>query len=121
MIFISRELQASPKRFSLIQKDGLVAALESMARTCRLESAKLIELSFLESDAFAARLAATVKTAIGVVDKICLSESPKRCGSSLSAQILATLILLKLDMAPTIHFTFRSVHNDMLHRACQLY
>ena len=50
MIFISRELQASPKRFSLIQKDGLVATLESMARTCRLESAKLIELSFLESD-----------------------------------------------------------------------
>ena len=84
MILISRELQASPKRFSLIQKDGLVAALESMAGTCRLESAKLTELSFLESDAFAARLAATVKTAIGMVDKICLSSPPR--GVALACQ-----------------------------------
>ena len=43
------------------------------------------------------------------------SPPPKRCCYSLSAEILAILIQLKLNVATTSQFTCRSVHNDLMH------
>ena len=59
--------------------DGPIAPVQGMTRMRRLESAKSAELLILESDAFAARVAAIVKAATNVAGLKISKELTKRC------------------------------------------